>query len=241
MDSFLGFTRKMLIWMKPWAQNRRQEWWQNVSWFALDMGKAASLDHLTWRSHTKHEDIFFSHSPSVFKIKPSNSLPQMGDDNHLSSILGYWGSECCFTLYHRCSTRWRWKAAHETKAGTDQDVSKLRPACVFMQLLEFFRFKVCARSQVVSLWIYWATNEIFLNLSKSWNWSESSGESFYEKPAFFFFLSLIGNISHVTLITPLGEQKTKTLPAKLIPFWDLDLSDMCICKLHHSSIPDQKH
>lgn len=85
------------------------------------------------------------------------------------------------------------------------------------------------------------TNEIFLNLSKSWNWSESSGESFYEKPAFFFFLSLIGNISHVTLITPLGEQKTKTLPAKLIPFWDLDLSDMCICKLHHSSIPDQKH
>lgn len=61
------------------------------------------------------------------------------------------------------------------------------------------------------------TNEIFLNLSKSWNWSESSGESFYEKLAFFFFLSLIGNILHVTLITPLGEQKTKTLPAELIP------------------------
>jgi len=62
------------------------------------------------------------------------------------------------------------------------------------------------------------TNEIFLNLSKSWNWPESSGESCYEKLAFFFFLRLIGNILHVTLITPSGEQKTKTLPAKLIPF-----------------------
>lgn len=85
------------------------------------------------------------------------------------------------------------------------------------------------------------TNEVFLNLSKSWNWSESSGERFYEKLAFFFFLILIGNIFHVTLITPLGEQKTKTLPVKLIPLRDLDLSDICICKLHHSSIPDEKH
>lgn len=62
------------------------------------------------------------------------------------------------------------------------------------------------------------TNEIFLNLSKSWNWFESSGESFCEKLAFLFFTSLIGTVLHVTLITPLGEQKTKTLPAKLIPF-----------------------
>lgn len=84
------------------------------------------------------------------------------------------------------------------------------------------------------------TNEIFLNLSKSQNWSESSGDSFCEKLAFFFFASLIGTVLHVTLITPLGEQKTKTLPEKLVPFWDFDLSDTCICKLHHSSILDQK-
>lgn len=84
------------------------------------------------------------------------------------------------------------------------------------------------------------TNEIFLNLNKSWNWSESSGGSFCEKLAFFFFPSVIGTVLHVTLITPLGEQKTKTLPAKLIPFWDFDLSDICFCKLHHSSILDQK-
>lgn len=33
---------------------------------------------------------------------------------------------------------------------------------------------------------------------------------------------------HVTLITLLGEQKTKSLPVKPVPFQELDLSDICI-------------
>lgn len=139
------------------------------------------------------------------------------------------------------SARGRWKAA-----GTGQVQVWLCPGWhqpVFSQRFERFldsRFVLAHRWLRCEFIETPDTNEIFLDLSKSWNWFESSGEGCCEELAFFFFTSLIGTVLHVTLITPLGEQKTKTLPEKLIPFWDFDLSDICTCKLHHSSILDQK-
>lgn len=165
LNRFLGFMKfmwnaypvqKILIWMKPPPQNRSQQEWQTVSRFALDTGKAASLSRLTGRLHKDN-------SPSLFKIKPSNSLPQMGNDNHLPSVLGHGVQDAA----PPCPTGVQpdGDEKQNTQAGTGQGVSKLTPASIFTYLWEFFRFKVCACSQVVLLWIYWATRYKW-NISK---------------------------------------------------------------------------